>query len=261
MDAKTALEIAKEQISIKDAKHLLCFCENITQTTLIANPDITINEDRFFSLVKRRANSEPLEYITNIATFLDYNFFVTSSVLIPRFETEILVDIAIDLAKKHNFKTIADICTGSGIIATILSLKTEAKIYASDISKDALIVAKKNAQNLNADVEFKQGDLILPFVNEHIDLIVSNPPYIANSYELDSYVLNEPHLALFGGERGDELLVRLLDMFLSSSTKAIACEMGYDQKSYIQSHCDKIGLKPFFYKDLANFDRGFYIIK
>lgn len=261
MDAKTALEIAKKQISLKDAKRLLCFSENITQTTLIVNSNIDINEQKFFDYVARVLNFEPIEYITNRAEFYGLEFYVDNRVLIPRFETEILVDIAIKLCTDNGYKSIADICTGSGIIATLLALKTDAKIYASDISCDALTIAKKNANNLNANVEFENGNLFLPFINEQIDLIVSNPPYIANDYKLDNYVLNEPHLALFGGERGDELLIKLLDMFVSSSAKAIACEMGFDQKEYIQTHCDKIGLKPVFYKDLADFDRGFYIIK
>jgi release factor glutamine methyltransferase len=261
LNAKEALAFARTQISPSDAIRLLSFCENCSKEALIANNEQNIDFDKYQNYVLRRAAFEPIEYIINSANFYDLDFYVNENVLIPRCETEILVDIAKKLIAKYNFKNIADICTGSGAICcTLAKTVHNINIYASDISQDALCVAELNAKALKAEIEFLHGDLLAPFKNKKIDFFISNPPYIANSYKLDEYVLKEPHIALFGGDRGDEILYNLIEQFSKTDAKALLCEMGYDQKEYIKMHCDKIGLEPIFYSDLAGFDRGFYII-
>lgn len=262
MNVKIAIDFTKGKVSLNDAIRLLAFSEQISKETIVAHPEREIDFDKFCRYITRRVNYEPIEYIVGSTEFYGLDFVVNKNVLIPRCETEILVKLVLSLIDKFNYKSVIDIGCGSGAIACALANNTSnIKIFASDISKEALSVAKLNVKNLELNVEFFQGDLLEPIRNLDIDIIVSNPPYIAKDYILDNYVLNEPHLALFGGARGDEILSRLLKSFVNSKVKAIACEMGYDQRAYIQGYCDKINLKPSYYKDLAGLDRGFYITK
>ena len=151
---------------------------------------------------------------------------------------------------------ICEIGTGSGIIAICLKkLLPSCRIAASDISADALEVARANAASLGADVEFVHCAYADEIAGE-FDLIVSNPPYIANSYALDARVLQEPKRALFGGERGDEILKRIV-LIAARRAKFLACEMGYDQKQSLSTFLREQGFGAEFYKDLAQFDRGF----
>ena len=116
-------------------------------------------------------------------------------------------------------------------------------------------MAKINAKKHGAKIEFRHTSL-MDGVEGEFDIIVSNPPYIANSYELDARVLNEPKVALFGGERGDEILEKIVQI-AKTRAKFLACEMGYDQKAPMSEILQNACFKAVFYKDLAGFDRGF----
>ena len=152
----------------------------------------------------------------------------------------------LEIASSYKAPKIAEIDTGSGIISVMLALKTNAKIVATDINEKALKLAKKNALKFNVSdkIDFVKCSYI-DEISGSIDILVSNPPYIARGYKLDKFVINEPHEALFGGEIGDEIL------------KNIACEMGYDQRASMEMALKFNGFKSTFYKDLAGFDRGF----
>lgn len=144
----------------------------------------------------------PLEYITGIAYFYKSEFKVTPQTLIPRSETEILVEDAVELIKKNNYKSILDVGTGSGaiILSIALDFKKDLQLYASDISKEALLVAGENAKSYGEDVHFIESDRFQN-IDKQFDLIVSNPPYIKRECDRDSVhrtvILHEPHLALF----------------------------------------------------------------
>jgi len=144
----------------------------------------------------------------------------------------------------------------------MLALKfPNAKIIAVDISQDALDIAKVNIEKfgLKHRVELRLGSLLEP-VNEHIDYLVSNPPYIQNGIKLESNLSYEPQNALFGGEIGDEIIKQLLDEVLKREIKFFSCEIGYDQKGKITTYLKGKDYKKLeFYKDLSNFDRGFTI--
>jgi release factor glutamine methyltransferase len=219
-------------------------------------------DEHFFELLKRRVNHEPLEYILGKASFYGKEFHVDSRVLIPRPETEILVDKVVELSKElpHNAH-IVEIGCGSGIISIMLSLLLpKVKLTAVDISKDALDVSQCNAKQYGVDnrIAFIEGSY-LDGVEGEIDMIVSNPPYIANAEPLGIGLSFEPSLALYGGNRGDEMLCHIVDLFQERKVKALACEMGYDQREPMRLYAHSKGLAIDFYKDLAGLDRGFWI--
>src|SRR5699024_5048223 len=160
----------------------------------------------FKEAIKRHAlYGVPVQHITNDAHFYGRTFYVDERVLIPRPETEELVEkVIVDVRTNKSTRTeIVDIGTGSGIIAITLALELKhAKVYATDISEEALVVAEKNAKSLGADVQFFQGNFLEPLLKRHItpNYIVSNPPYIAEherSTLADTVVKYDPELALF----------------------------------------------------------------
>lgn len=167
--------------------------------------------------LKRRANGEPLQYIAGELDFFGCRIAVTNDVLIPRQETEILVDkIAQQIAGiTYANKVLWDICCGSGCIGIALKKKfPELRVCLSDISEAALSVARLNAVKNNVDVEFFCGDLLVPFAGKKADFVVSNPPYIAeNEYAgLDTEVrAYEPKMALVSGSSGIEFYERLAE--------------------------------------------------
>ncbi len=187
----------------------------------LLDPAPTDRLDLLESLIVRRAGREPLQYITGKAEFFRYQFTVDPRVLIPRPETEQLVVQVIEFVRERGIERprIADICTGSGVIAISLALELPAaEVVATDISADALEVARGNAVSLGAEVVFFEGDLFEPFVNDGdsgkamFDVIVSNPPYILHSAMpvLQAEVAREPELALDGGNDGVDVIKPLL---------------------------------------------------
>lgn len=146
----------------------------------------------------------PVQYIVGSVNFYGLEFKVDKNVLIPRFETELLVAKTIDYIRKYFNKevNILDIGTGSGVIAITLSKKIKAKVTAVDISKEALDIAQENAKKNNVYIDFIQSDLFTN-VNEKFDVIISNPPYIALDEVIDEKVKNnEPHIALYAKNEG-----------------------------------------------------------
>ena len=240
------------------AKILLMSYLDVSVEWIFLNQKSEFDDVGYFDLVKRFESYEPLEYITGKAGFYGLEFEVESGVLIPRPETEILVDKVLEIASSYEAPNIAEIGTGSGIISVMLALKTEAKIVATDINEKALNLAKKNALKFNVSekIEFVKCSYI-DEISGDIDILVSNPPYIARGYKLDKFVINEPHEALFGGEIGDEILKNIILIARNRSIKNIACEMGYDQRASMEMALKFNDYESAFYKDLAGFDRGF----
>ncbi len=217
--------------------------------------------EKLASWVARRKENQPLEYITNRVSFYSQEFHIEEGALIPRPETELLIDEVLAIADREQELTIVEVGVGSGIISTVLAQELpKAKIIAVDISPDALKVAAKNIEafGLSERIELRQGDLLEP-VSEKIDILVSNPPYIADGEPLESNLDYEPDLALFGGEIGDEIIQQLLDETIAREISYFACEMGYDQKPKVENYLDNRYDELKFYKDLAGHDRGFVL--
>ena len=215
------------------------------------------------SLIKRRATHEPYEYIVCEASFYDIHLAVEEGVLIPRPETEILIDLVADIIVRENITTISEIGVGSGAISVVLARKFPAlNIIATDICEAPLRVAQKNIDTfgLEEQIVLRKSNLI-DEVSESVELVVSNPPYIAEDFILESNVVDyEPREALFGGRVGDELLKQIILDVKDKNIQWLVCEMGYDQKEPISAFVNEVGVKSIqFYKDLAGFDRGFVI--
>ncbi len=220
--------------------------------------------DQIFDWVHRRINNEPFEYITNSVSFYSEEFYIDQGALIPRPETEILIDEVIKNVEDTNaVLTFVEVGVGSGIISIMLAKHfPNAKIIAVDISSQALAVAKKNIDKfaLENRIELRLGSLLEP-INQKIDYLVSNPPYIQNGVALESNLSYEPQNALFGGEKGDEIIKELLDEVLRQQIKFFSCEIGYDQQDKIRLHIKEKNFNSIkFYKDYSGFDRGFTLI-
>ena len=248
--------------SAREAQLLLMAYLQKDELWLITNKKREVAEcEALFEWAKRRVANEPLEYITNRVSFYSEEFFIKEGALIPRPETELLIDEVKKFAPDNESKfTFVEVGVGSGIISIMLALHyTNAKFIAVDISQAALDIAKVNLEKfgLSQRVELRLGSL-LDCVAEGIDYLVSNPPYIANDAPLDFNLSYEPQNALFGGEIGDEIIQKLLDEVLKRKIKFFSCEMGYDQKDKIQNYLKNAVYESLtFYKDLSQFDRGF----
>ena len=187
----------------------------MTRAELHFEADRAIDEDMLVLLndcLRRRAQGEPVQYILESAYFMGLKFFVDNRVLIPRQDTETLVESVIVVLHEFPEPNVLDLCTGSGAIG--LSLKTllpSAHVTLTDLSKDALDVARKNAHELNVHAEFRHGDLFGAIGKEKYDLIASNPPYIPRQDLacLQREVQREPMLALDGGQDGLDLYRRI----------------------------------------------------
>ncbi|WP_200762195.1 peptide chain release factor N(5)-glutamine methyltransferase [Nitrosophilus alvini] len=264
---KTASKMLKDaaQRPRFEAELLLSHLLEKERIWLHIHDDKTLDENEFqeyINLIKRRAAHEPVEYITGKVSFYKETFFIQRGVLIPRPETELLIDEVIKNLDAQKETRIAEIGVGSGVISIMLAKKLKnIKITATDISKEAIQTAELNIKlhKVEERIELIECSM-LDSVDENIDVIVSNPPYIAKDYKLPKSLRYEPETALFGGQKGDELLGKIIDLAFERNIKMLACEMGYDQKSSIEKKlCGKKYLSLCFYKDLAGFDRGFVL--
>ena len=169
---------------------------------------------RLNDMLARRASGEPVQYILERADFMGLKFYVDKRVLIPRQDTETLVEQALIALSGARAADVLDLCTGSGCIGLSLkSLAPRASVTLTDISRDALEVARKNAELLSADVDIRHGDLFRAVGRARFDLIVSNPPYIPHIdlANLQREVRYEPALALDGGKDGLDFYRRIAD--------------------------------------------------
>jgi len=247
-----------------EAELLLAYHLKKERTYLLLHENARFESiEDFKKLIQRRAANEPYEYIVGSASFYDIHLYVEEGVLIPRPETEILIDLVSEIIKKENITRIAEIGVGSGAISVVLARKfPELQIIATDICDTPLKVAAKNIKTfgLESQITLIKGNL-MDEVKEEVELVVSNPPYIAEDFILKSNVVDyEPKEALFGGCVGDELLKQIILDVKARDIKYLACEMGYDQKEPLSAFVNEIGVKSIaFYKDLAGFDRGFVL--
>ena len=228
-------------------------------------------EELYFSLIDKHIEKNvPLSHLAGFEYFYDRKFKVTKDVLSPRMETEELIYKVIEYIKsinKNNIK-ILDLCTGSGIIGITLRKELESKsleVVASDISKEALKVAKENAIMNEAEVKFIQSD-IFENINEKFDIIVSNPPYIAynDKITMEDNVLNyDPHLALFTEEDGMYFYREIVENAKEylEEDGIVFFEIGYDQREKILKLANENGFKAEVYKDINGRDRMAILVR
>lgn len=229
--------------------------------------NIHIDEDvnnnvikKFETDIQKVIQGIPVQYITKHQEFYGFDFFVDNDVLIPQPDTEVLVEEVINLCKQFTTKPkIVDMCTGSGAIAIAICKNIEVDMVATDINKNALKIAKKNATKNNANIKFIEGDMF-ENINEKFDIIVSNPPYIETSTieKLSNEVRNEPLIALDGGKDGLEfyrILVSNAQKYLNHNG-ILAVEIGYNQGKNVSNLFKNSGLvKVYVKKDLSGNDR------
>lgn len=188
--AAAALTAARGRVPMTEARILLCHMLGWSHTRLASFPEQVLTSDqwrRFVDLVERREHGEPVAYLTGHCEFYGRPFQVCPAVLIPRADTELLVDISVATTRTHVAPKILDLGTGSGALAVTLALGIPgAKVTAVDRSTEALTVARRNADALGAPVRFLQSDWFRELSGERFDLIVTNPPYVA---------ADDPHLS------------------------------------------------------------------
>ncbi len=237
---KSLLEYGSTQLASiaqrpkSEAKILLGYYLGKDQLWLMTHEEDEVKDVQgYYELIKRRKDAEPIEYITGKVSFYSQEFIAASGALIARPETELLIDAVLASVPDNFDGHIVEVGVGSGIISIVLAQQLpKAKISAVDISKDALRVAEQNIEKygLQDRITLYEGDLLGP-IDDSIDLLVSNPPYIEAGVFLEKPLDYEPQNALFGGKVGDEILKRLIDEAVSQKIPIVACEMGYDQKA------------------------------
>ncbi len=228
MQIQELLKIGIEKLKQKNIEEPQLKCRLLMQYILkqprqylVINSEKSVNEEQkkeFLKYIEDLLNNVPLQHITHSQEFMKMKFYVDENVLIPRPDTEILVEETIKIAtnkKSNNNIKILDLCTGSGAIAISLAKYIKnSQITAIDISSKALEIAKKNAKinQVNSQITFIKSDLFAEIKNEKYDIIVSNPPYIKTEVInlLDKQVQREPKIALDGGKSGLDFYEKII---------------------------------------------------
>ena len=296
LSVKEILSLGKRQLEesgVRDAdidsKLLYCYMMNISRTRLVLEYQEILQDmlcDKYFQLIDRRSKGEPFQYITGNQNFMGYDFIVNENVLIPRSDTENLVEAAVkivngknpvddsELDKKIRRKRwdVLDLCTGSGVIGiSMAKLCDNLSVVCSDFSHPALEVAKKNAEKnqVAKRVEFREGDLFEPFCGKFkkkkFNMILSNPPYIRSDVipTLEREVKDhEPNTALDGGQDGLVFYRRIVKEapdFLKKNG-VLMMEIGHDQKEELEELllAEDVYENVECIKDLAGLDRVIY---
>ena len=262
-----ALAFARQRIDRLDARLLLQYATGCSHADLLARPEMPVigpAGEQFVAWVERRAAGEPLAYLLGEAEFRGRVFQVSPAVLIPRPETEVLIELALEVLAGRAAADVVDLGTGSGIVAVSLALECPvATVSAVDLSPGALAVARNNAGRLGAKVDFHEGDWFAPLAGRRFDLIVSNPPYVAEGdphLELNG-LPHEPPLALTDQEPGGNGLACIRRIVADAAAHLnpggwLLFEHGYDQGEASRNLLAAAGFKEAFtHPDLAGIAR------
>ena len=252
-----------------DSQLLLCKVLNRDKLFIITNRDLDITEEelnRFIELLGERSNKKPIKYILGQCEFMGLDLFIQEGVLIPRGDTEVLVEEAIKEIKRFNFTKAADLCCGSGAIGlSVASFCNDLEVKCFDISDTAIEVTERNIQNLKLldKVTVVKSDLLKAAAErgEKFDIILSNPPYIRKEVIptlMDDVKNYEPFIALCGGEDGLDFYKRIVleSKDVLNASGMIIFEIGYDQSKDVSEILEKAGFENIScIKDLAGLDR------
>jgi len=222
---------------------------------IMAGKELTYDQSELDVIVARINNNEPIQYVLNEAEFFGRLFFVDKNVLIPRPETELLVREVVSFAKERPLR-ILDVGTGSGCIAVTLACELpNATVMASDVSNSAIDVAHKNSLTFNTYLEFFVNDILVDGLPAEVDVIVSNPPYIARSESASmapNVVDHEPHLALFVEDNDPLIFYRSIAL---KKAKAIFVEINERFGGEVKGIFEAAGFRTEIIKDIDNKDR------
>lgn len=260
-----ALDYACRKIDALDARVLLCHVLERDAGYLIAHADAPLGagqQQAIEALVARRSAGEPVPYITGRREFFGLDFKVTPAVLIPRPETELLVELALDRIPQNQRHPVLDLGTGSGCVAiSIARNRPLASVIATDNSLEALALARENARATDVrNVEFAAGEWFGAVGDRHFDLIVSNPPYVADGdpHLARGDVRFEPRAALIGGPDGLDAIRRIVARAGPRLTLGgwLLFEHGFDQAARCRGLLQAAGFGPIYtWKDLAGNER------
>jgi release factor glutamine methyltransferase len=259
-----ALAAARAKLPASEARLLLGQVLSQSTVWLLAHDDDVLEEDAlqaFASLVARRAGGEPAAYLLGYREFFGRKFAVSPAVLIPRPETELLVEVALTRVAAGNAARVLDLGTGSGCIAVSLALECpQAEVSAVDSSEAALTVARRNAELLGGHIDFRHSDWFESLAGERFDVIVANPPYIAaaDPHLAEGDLRCEPLAALCSGADGLDALRRIIAAAPAHLTSGgtIWLEHGYDQAAAVRELLAAAGLTDIGqHRDLAGIVR------
>lgn len=270
MKVSDLIEYGKNKIDSKDMNILISGLLNINPLIINTKLNEEVNNDiykKYIEGVKALQNNIPIQYVLGKWNFYGYEFLVNKDVLIPRFETEELVENTLTYIDKYfDNPKVLDLCTGSGCIGiTIAKERPNLDVDISDISDKALDVARSNREKLNANVKIIKSDL-LESITDKYDVIISNPPYIGEDEEIDAIVKeNEPEIALFGGKNGLLYYERILSTIEKNLKEKylIAFEIGEKQAQSIIDIANKYlnNITITVKKDQYDRDRMLFIFK
>jgi len=263
-DLAGALAWARQRIDVVDARILLRYVLQCAPAHLMSSPEQSLSGQEwsaYQATVERRAAGEPVAYLTGQREFYGYPFFVTPAVLIPRPETELLVELAVAYFVDRPRTRVLDLGTGSGALAVTLAKELPAAdVTAVDRSREALQIAMANAINLHASVSFVQSDWFSKLNGDHFQLIVANPPYIAaaDPHLHEGDVRFEPPGALIGGPQGlDDLGVIVAQSpYYLDAGGWLFLEHGYDQAAQVRALLTDAGFAHIeSWRDMADIER------
>ncbi|MHB8126329.1 MAG: peptide chain release factor N(5)-glutamine methyltransferase [Desulfitobacteriaceae bacterium] len=249
-----------------EADLLLAVVLSLTRTELYLEFERILTETEikdYKEKIDRRQHREPLQYILQRQEFMGLEFYVDQRVLIPRADSEILVEKLLDLLdinKENPCPKVLDLCTGSGALAvSVAYYRPQAQVVGIDLSAQALEVAALNALRLGVQVEWRKGDFLIPANQERWDWIITNPPYVSSKayLECQAEIFFEPSMALLGGEDGLDFYRRLaLEVQpLMKPQGKLLMEIGWDQAVQVRQIFENQGFKTTVFPDLANRDR------
>jgi len=221
--------------------------------------DLVVPEERtkVSTWLRRRKTGEPWAYILGWTEWRGRRFEVGPATLIPRPETELVLEAALDIGKRLGVRRAVDVGTGTGILGISLALETDWALTATDISEGALVLARKNASVLGARLDFAEGHLLDP-VQGPLGLVVSNPPYVdpADRPSLQRELKWEPDSALFATDQGLALSTELLREARRRAAPACVLEIGTGQGAILKGRCLEMGWKTtWVHQDMAGHDR------
>lgn len=249
-----------------DAELLYCYMKNIDRTQFIMDWSDMVEDricEQYFDLIALRATRRPLQHIIGTQDFMGLTFGVREDVLIPRHDTETVVEKAEEIINKAKVKTVLDLCCGSGVIGVSLAKRIPGlKVTASDSSAAAKALTQSNAKRNNVKIDVELGDLFIPLGRKKFDMIVSNPPYIPREVigTLDDEVRRfEPQEALDGGPTGLDFYQKIISAAPGHLKKAgwLVLEIGHNQAKAVTKLLEEDGSfdEIAVFKDLAKHDR------
>lgn len=265
--AKAVTLLENSNTPMLDARLLLSSTLHMPLERLLINYDSELSEEseqKFFKLIKRRQEFEPIAYIMGTKEFYSREFIVNNNVLIPRPDTELLIDVMVKLARNQDSAKILELGCGSGAICVSLALEIiTAQITATDINEHALETAKQNAKkhNISKQINFIKSDWYNNIDDNQYDYIISNPPYIDKSEQSQMAAethMHEPELALYADDNGLSAYKIIIESACEYLKKSgiLVLEIGYLQKNSIVNLLEKNGFCDIqTHKDLAQHDR------